>query len=60
MAHLNGTGPVNQGRCSGRGLGKCLPEAENKDLGKLGKGLGARRKAGGGEGLGRRLKSGNV
>jgi len=56
MPQLNGTGPEGKGSKTGRGLGKCkdLPEEELRE--KLGKGMGKRRKSGGGEGKGKRLK----
>jgi len=56
MPQMNGTGPEGKGPKTGRGLGRCknpTPEELNE---KLGKGLGKRRKSGGGEGRGKRLK----
>lgn len=58
MPHLDGTGPEKQGSKTGRGLGKCAIVSTDEALEKLGKGMGLRRKAGGGEGQGKRLKSG--
>lgn len=58
MPRLDGTGPEKQGPKTGRGLGKCSDVSTKEALGKLGKGMGLRRKAGGGEGQGKRLKSG--
>lgn len=58
MAHLDGTGPEGKGKQSGRGLGNCENIPDEKKLEKLGKGMGLRRKTGGGEGLGKRQKSG--
>lgn len=58
MPKLNGTGPEGQGSASGRGLGKCHTVSEEEKLQKLGKGMGQRRKSGGGTGKGKRLKSG--
>lgn len=58
MPHLNGTGPENKGEQTGRGLGQCRKIADKEALEKLGKGMGGRRKSGGGQGLGKRLKSG--
>ncbi|HPT14495.1 MAG TPA: DUF5320 domain-containing protein [Bacteroidales bacterium] len=58
MPKLNGTGPEGQGSASGRGLGKCQTVSEEEKLQKLGKGMGQRRKSGGGIGKGKRLKSG--
>ncbi len=58
MPYLNGTGPEKQGAKTGRGLGQCRKVEDNEALEKLGKGMGARRKSGGGKGEGKRLKSG--
>jgi hypothetical protein len=58
MAHLNGTGPENKGEKTGRGLGECLKVTNPELIEKLGKGMGLRRKSGGGLGEGKRLKSG--
>lgn len=55
---MNGKGPEKNGLQTGRKLGNCVPDKE-KNLNLLGKGLGKRRKAGGGEGLGKRLNSDN-
>ncbi len=57
MAQINGTGPEGKGPKTGRGLGNCNSNLNEGDLGKLGKGLGKRRKSGGGTGKGKRLKS---
>ena len=57
MPKLDGTGPEGNGALAGRKLGRCR-QNEKKDLfDKLGKGLGLRRKSGGGTGKGKRLKS---
>ena len=58
MPQMDGTGPDKKGAQTGRGLGKCRNVSEKEALEKLGKGLGLRRKAGGGQGEGKRLKSG--
>ncbi len=58
MPRLNGTGPEGKGPKSGRGLGRCKEELNEKDLDKLGKGQAKRRKSGGGQGKGKRLRSG--
>ena len=58
MPKLNGTGPDNKGKLTGRGLGQCNDDKNNETLEKLGKGMGLRRKSGGGQGKGKRLKSG--
>lgn len=58
MPQMDGTGPEKLGEQTGRGLGKCRNVPEKEALEKLGKGLGLRRKVGGGQGKGKRLKSG--
>lgn len=57
MPQLNGKGPVGKGSKTGRGLGKCRKHTPEELLTQLGKGQGKRRKAGGGQGEGKRLKS---
>jgi hypothetical protein len=58
MPQLNGTGPDKKGEKTGRSLGQCQKETDEQIAGKLGKGMGLRRKSGGGQGKGKRLKSG--
>lgn len=58
MPQLDGTGPEKKGAQSGRGFGRCKSMPAEEALEKLGKGMGLRRKSGGGEGQGKRLKSG--
>jgi hypothetical protein len=58
MPQLDGTGPEKKGTQTGRGLGKCSTVPEDEALEKLGKGMGLRRKTGGGQGVGKRMKSG--
>jgi len=58
MPQLDGTGPDSQGEQTGRGLGKCIEHSNEEALEKLGKGMGKRHKSGGGQGRGKRLKSG--
>ena len=58
MPQLDGTGPEMQGSKTGRGLGKCSNVLKEEVLEKLGTGMGLRRKSGGGQGQGKRLKSG--
>jgi len=58
MPHMDGTGPDKKGTQTGRGLGKCKEVPEKEALEKLGKGMGLRRKSGGGQGQGKRLKNG--
>ncbi|OFX40912.1 MAG: hypothetical protein COS14_04985 [Bacteroidetes bacterium CG02_land_8_20_14_3_00_31_25] len=57
MPQLDHTGPEGKGPKTGRKLGKCFKnETEQKEIGKFGKGQGARRNSGGGKGKGKRLK----
>lgn len=58
MPQMDGTGPEKKGAQTGRGLGKCKEVADKEAIEKLGKGMGLRRKTGGGQGEGKRLKSG--
>lgn len=58
MPKMDGTGPENKGGQTGRGLGQCRVVSDKEALEKLGKGMGLRRKSGGGQGQGKRLKSG--
>jgi len=61
MAHMDHTGPEAKGPRTGRGLGRCkkatslLPSGNESELGK---GMGLKRKSGGGKGRGRRLQAG--
>ncbi len=57
MPRLDGTGPKNKGKKTGRGLGLCKTD-DSKNPNFLGKGLGTRNKSGGGKGKGKRLQSG--
>jgi len=57
MPHLDKTGPEGKGKNTGRKLGGCKDISTSKLLQLLGKGMGEKRKAGGGLGKGRRLKS---
>jgi len=58
MPQLDGKGPEKKGARSGRGLGCCNTTDDREALKKLGKGMGLKRKSGGGNGKERRLKSG--
>jgi len=58
MPQINGTGPEGKGPKTGRGLGKCKKNSSKEEINKLGKGLGMRRKSGGGTGKGKRARSG--
>lgn len=60
MAGMDGKGPENRGKLTGRGLGHCQDLPEEEALARLGTGMGRRRKAGGGKGQGKRLKSGLI
>jgi hypothetical protein len=57
MPKMNGTGPEGKGPKTGRGLGKCGRKMSQEELQeKTGKGMGKRRKSGGGEGRGKRSR----
>ena len=56
MPKMNGTGPEGKGSATGRGLGKCKKHTSDELLEKLGTGQAKRRKEGGGDGKGKRLK----
>lgn len=58
MPHMDGTGPEGKRDKSGRQLGNCQSTNDTKVIAELGKGMGKRRKSGGGEGQQKRLKSG--
>lgn len=60
MPKMDGTGPEGKGTKTGRKLGSCEPLPENEKESKLGKGLGKKRHAGGGQGKGKRLKYNNT
>ena len=57
MSKLNGKGPNNDNSENGRKLGHCSDLSPEEMLTKLGKGLGKKRKSGGGLGKGKRLKN---
>lgn len=59
---MNHTGPEGEGPRTGRKLGHCKKvntETPADREFELGKGMGLKRKSGGGQGKGRRLQSGN-
>jgi hypothetical protein len=56
MPKMNGTGPEGKGPKTGRGLGRCKKTSPEELKKKLGEGMGKRRKSGGGDGKGSRLK----
>ena len=58
MPRLDRKGPEGEGSGTGRKLGKCSDATKEEKLQQLGKGMGKRRNSGGGEGKGKRLKSG--
>lgn len=58
MPQMDGTGPQKKGQQTGRNLGYCQTTPNGSSLMKLGKGMGLRRKSGGGTGQGKRIKSG--
>ncbi len=57
MSKLDKTGPLGKGSRNGRKLGLCKEADDDQQLKKLSKGLGLRRKSGGGKGRGKRLRS---
>lgn len=58
MSKLNRKGPEEKGQRTGRKLGKCKnKEVDQNDTIQPEKGLGKRRKVGGGQGCGNRLRS---
>ena len=57
MPQMNSKGPEGKGPKTGRGLGRCKTTSPVEES-ILGKGLGKRRHSGGGQGEGKRLKSG--
>ena len=57
MPNLDGTGPEGKGKKTGRNLGQCSTASDEEKLAKLGKGMGLKRKSGGGKGQGNRLKT---
>ncbi|MDX9905237.1 MAG: DUF5320 domain-containing protein [Bacteroidales bacterium] len=59
MPRLDGTGPDGKGPRTGRKLGPCSDVSGEEKVQKLGKGMGRKRRAGGGEGKGKRLQSGS-
>ncbi len=60
MPKLDGTGPEGKGAGTGRKLGKCSKISDDEKAKQLGKGMGKRRKVGGGKGKGNRSNSGKV
>lgn len=60
MPRLNGTGPEGKGPRTGRKLGQCDDSPDEEKLKSLGKGLGKKRRSGGGKGRGKRLQSGKI
>ncbi len=58
MPKLDGTGPEGDGSHAGRKLGNCSKATDGEKLQKLGNGMGKKRNSGGGNGKGKRLKSG--
>jgi len=56
MPRMNGTGPEGKGSKTGRRLGRCKNQRTEELNEKPGKGMGKRRKSGGGAGRGKQLK----
>lgn len=57
MPNLDGTGPEGKGRTTGRKLGNCVETDQRTLLERLGTGLGLKRRVGGGNGKGKRIRS---
>lgn len=57
MPKLDGTGPDGKGAKTGRKLGLCSKASPGEKLEELGKGMGKKRKTGGGTGKGQRLNT---
>ena len=57
MPQLDKSGPSGDNSEDGRKLGLCKEDRGIESLEKLGKGMGLRRRSGGGKGRGKRLKS---
>jgi hypothetical protein len=61
MPQMNHTGPEGKGPRTGRSFGRCKKPSEatlESDENPLGKGMGLKRKSGGGKGKGRRTQYG--
>ena len=56
MPKLDKTGPEGKGQETGRKLGNCKQTPFKELIRRLGRGMGKRRKSGGGEGKGKRLQ----
>ncbi len=57
MPKMDHTGPEGQGPRTGRNLGRCAKKDGGTTSGKIGEGMGKRRKGDGAEGKGIRLRS---
>ncbi|MGQ1891474.1 DUF5320 domain-containing protein [Thermophagus sp. OGC60D27] len=57
MPKMDHTGPEGEGPRTGRKLGRCSKDNKDASTGKLGKGMGKKRKEGCGQGKGKRLQS---
>lgn len=57
MPRMDGTGPAGHGSGTGRRFGKCKSAEQPQENNVLGKGLGKRRRSGGGDGLGKRFQA---
>jgi predicted Fe-Mo cluster-binding NifX family protein len=58
MPKMDGTGPDGKGASTGRGLGRCNNPSQKEKHEQLGKGMGDKKKTGGGKGKGRRTQGG--
>ena len=56
MPNMNGSGPEGKGPKTGRGLGKCNKTSPDEMHEKLGRGMGLKRRSGGGQGKAKRLR----
>lgn len=57
MPKMDNTGPEGQGPRTGRNLGRCAQKDSETPSGRIGEGMGKRRKGDCGEGKGKRLRS---
>lgn len=60
MPGLDKKGPTGNCTSKGRSLGYCVEKKMEEKLQLLGTGMGMRRKSGGGQGMGKRFKSGKI
>lgn len=58
MPNLDRTGPEGKGPMTGRGLGRCKQKPDDDMNTAFGRGMGMRRRTGGGQGKGSRFRGG--